>query len=64
VLFDEVEKAHPNVFNVLLRVLDDGCLTDGRADAEAEEGKGQGGVGVLKRPRGCGLCSSASRDEI
>ncbi len=29
VLFDEVEKAHPDVFNVLLQVLDDGVLTDG-----------------------------------
>jgi ATP-dependent Clp protease ATP-binding subunit ClpB len=29
VLFDEVEKAHPEVFNVLLQVLDDGVLTDG-----------------------------------
>lgn len=29
VLLDEVEKAHPSVFNVLLQVLDDGCLTDG-----------------------------------
>ena len=29
VLFDEVEKAHPDVFNVLLQVLDDGILTDG-----------------------------------
>jgi ATP-dependent Clp protease ATP-binding subunit ClpB len=28
VLFDEVEKAHPEVFNVLLQVLDDGVLTD------------------------------------
>jgi ATP-dependent Clp protease ATP-binding subunit ClpB len=30
VLFDEVEKAHPDVFNVLLQVLDDGLLTDGQ----------------------------------
>ncbi|EDQ06742.1 Chaperone protein ClpB [Sulfitobacter indolifex] len=30
VLFDEVEKAHPDVFNVLLQVLDDGVLTDGQ----------------------------------
>ena len=30
VLFDEVEKAHPDVFNVLLQVLDDGRLTDGQ----------------------------------
>ncbi len=29
ILFDEVEKAHPEVFNVLLQVLDDGVLTDG-----------------------------------
>ncbi len=30
ILFDEVEKAHPDVFNVLLQVLDDGRLTDGQ----------------------------------
>ena len=29
-LLDEVEKAHPDVFNVLLQVLDDGRLTDGQ----------------------------------
>jgi ATP-dependent Clp protease ATP-binding subunit ClpB len=33
VLFDEVEKAHPDVFNVLLQVLDDGRLTDGQGRA-------------------------------
>lgn len=33
VLFDEVEKAHPEVFNVLLQVLDDGRLTDSRGQA-------------------------------
>ena len=32
VLFDEVEKAHPEVFNVLLQVLDDGVLTDGQGN--------------------------------
>ncbi len=31
VLFDEVEKAHPDVFNILLQVLDDGRITDRRA---------------------------------
>ena len=31
-LFDEVEKAHPDVFNVLLQVLDDGRLTDGQGE--------------------------------
>ena len=30
VLFDEVEKAHPDVFNILLQVMDDGVLTDGQ----------------------------------
>src|SRR5690606_16462851 len=30
ILFDEVEKAHPDVFNTLLQVLDDGRLTDGQ----------------------------------
>jgi len=33
ILFDEVEKAHPEVFNTLLQVLDDGRLTDGRGRA-------------------------------
>jgi ATP-dependent Clp protease ATP-binding subunit ClpB len=28
VLFDEIEKAHPDVFNILLQILDDGRLTD------------------------------------
>jgi len=32
ILFDEVEKAHPEVFNVLLQVLDDGFLTDGQGN--------------------------------
>jgi ATP-dependent Clp protease ATP-binding subunit ClpB len=32
ILFDEVEKAHPEVFNVLLQVLDDGVLTDGQGN--------------------------------
>ncbi len=30
VLFDEIEKAHPDVFNALLQLMDDGRLTDGR----------------------------------
>ena len=32
VLFDEIEKAHPDVFNILLQVLDDGRLTDGQGN--------------------------------
>ena len=30
ILFDEIEKAHPEVFNVLLQVMEDGRLTDGQ----------------------------------
>jgi ATP-dependent Clp protease ATP-binding subunit ClpB len=30
ILFDEIEKAHPDIFNVLLQILDDGRLTDGQ----------------------------------
>ncbi len=30
VLFDEIEKAHPDVFNIMLQIMDDGCLTDGK----------------------------------
>ena len=30
VLFDEIEKAHPDVFNILLQILEDGRLTDGQ----------------------------------
>ena len=30
VLFDEIEKAHPDVFNILLQILDDGRLTDSK----------------------------------
>ena len=37
VLFDEIEKAHPDVFNVLLQVLDDGRLTDGRGGRSTSE---------------------------
>ncbi len=33
VLFDEIEKAHPEVFNILLQILDDGRLTDGKGRA-------------------------------
>jgi len=33
VLFDEIEKAHPDVFNVLLQIMDDGRLTDGKGRA-------------------------------
>ena len=35
ILFDEAEKAHPSVLNVLLQLLDDGRLTDGKGKANS-----------------------------
>ncbi len=67
VLFDEIEKAHPDVFNVLLQVLDDGRLTDGqgrtvdfrnRSDRHDIQSRrrfaraAKGGRGFLRRPFG------------
>lgn len=37
VLFDEIEKAHPDVFNLLLQLLEDGVLTGESGDAEGAE---------------------------
>jgi ATP-dependent Clp protease ATP-binding subunit ClpB len=64
VLFDEVEKAHPDVFNVLLQVLDDGRLTDGQGSVHRLQehpdhhdlqprfrGAGQPGRGRRRRER-------------
>ncbi len=34
ILFDEVEKAHPDVFNILLQVLDDGHITDAQGEKD------------------------------
>ncbi len=41
ILFDEVEKAHPDVFNVLLQVLDDGVLTDGQGRTDSTDARQQ-----------------------
>ncbi len=37
ILFDEIEKAHPDVFNLLLQILDDGRLTDNKGRASASK---------------------------
>ena len=66
VLFDEIEKAHPEVFNVLLQLLDDGRLTDGSGHAmsdgdgrRSERADGQHrsavGPGSCPRARAAGL---------
>ena len=36
VLFDEIEKAHPDVFNMMLQILEDGRLTDSKARPKAQ----------------------------
>ena len=65
VLFDEVEKAHEDVFNVLLQVLDDGRLTDGQGrtvdfpqyDHRADVEPGQRCVGGAARGRAGDACA-------
>jgi len=37
ILFDEIEKAHPDVFNVLLQILDDGRMTDGKGQTKKKK---------------------------
>ena len=41
VLFDEIEKAHPEVFNLLLQVMDHGTLTDNNGTASRRQPQGQ-----------------------
>ena len=68
VLFDEVEKAHPDVFNVLLQVLDDGMLTDGQGRTVDFKNtlivltSNLGSQALSQLPEGAD--SSAARDEV
>ena len=59
VLFDEIEKAHPDVFGALLQILDDGRLTDGRLhqhsnrhDQQPGHWRGEGRIRTRSRPWG------------
>ena len=62
ILFDEVEKAHPDVFNVLLQVLDDGRLTDGQGrTVELLRGYLQKGASRKQKLKGASLRSFASK---
>jgi ATP-dependent Clp protease ATP-binding subunit ClpB len=60
VLFDEVEKAHPDVFNVLLQVLDDGRLTDGQGRTVDFKQT----LIILTRTLGRGPCPSCRRGRM
>ena len=60
VLFDEIEKAHPEVFNILLQVLDDGRLTDGKGRTVDFRNTviimtSNVGAGTIKRDRSLGF---------
>ena len=68
ILFDEVEKAHPDVFNIMLQMLDDGALTDGqghRADFRNSVIIMTSNVGVSEVMKGRSLgFSDSSAEEI
>ncbi|WP_123054755.1 ATP-dependent Clp protease ATP-binding subunit [Clostridium sp. JN-1] len=71
VLFDEIEKAHPEVFNILLQILEDGRLTDGKGKTINFKNTiiimtSNVGVSTIKRQKSMGFAldnSSASKDE-
>ena len=67
VLFDEIEKAHPDVFNVLLQILDDGRLTDSKGRVVNFKNTiiiltSNVGAGQIKKMTGLGFASSDADD--
>ncbi len=67
VLFDEIEKAHPDIFNILLQILDDGQLTDGlgrRVDFRNTILIMTSNIGAREIKKGGGIGFSAIRDDI
>ena len=68
ILFDEVEKAHPDVFNILLQILEDGRLTDGQGRVVDFKNTvvvmtSNAGAHELKRQRSLGFGSSADDEK-
>jgi ATP-dependent Clp protease ATP-binding subunit ClpC len=68
ILLDEIEKAHPEVFNSLLQVLDDGRLTDGQGRTVDFKNTvvimtSNAGVELIKRESGLGFATSKDRDK-
>jgi len=66
VLFDEVEKAHPDVINLLLQIMDEGCITDGqgyRVDFTNTIIVMTGNVGSGENKRSMGFHNSKTNDE-
>ncbi len=67
VLFDEIEKAHPDVFNILLQILDDGRLTDGlgrRVDFKNTILIMTSNLGAREIRKGAGIGFATQSDEI
>jgi len=67
VLFDEIEKAHPDVFNILLQILDDGQLTDGlgrKVDFKNTILILTSNIGAREIRKGSGIGFSSDADEI
>ncbi|MBO5240342.1 MAG: AAA family ATPase [Clostridia bacterium] len=70
VLFDEIEKAHPDVFNVLLQVLDDGRITDGQGRTVDFKNtvviltSNLGGATILEGTDYAGELSDSAREEV
>ncbi len=68
VLFDEIEKAHPDVFNILLQILDDGRLTDAKGRTVDFKNAviimtSNVGASTIKKQRALGFASNSSNEE-
>lgn len=68
ILFDEIEKAHPDVFNILLQILDDGRLTDAKGRTVDFKNTvvimtSNVGASTIKKQRTLGFTSSSSNEE-
>ncbi len=66
VLFDEIEKAHPDIINLLLQIMDDGCITDGqgyRVDFTNTIIVLTGNIGSNENKRSMGFHNSKTNDE-
>ena len=68
VLFDEIEKAHPDVFNILLQILDDGRLTDAKGRTVDFKNTvvimtSNVGASTIKKQKTLGFATNASNEE-
>lgn len=68
ILFDEIEKAHPDVFNILLQILDDGRLTDSKGRTVDFKNTviimtSNVGANTIKKQKTLGFAASASNEE-